>query len=758
MDYESVISHFKVRSRKGDTAKCICPAHADKEASLSVTKGDNGILIHCHAGCDTKDVLAMAGLSISDICNDNNKLSCYAKITWYYATQCEWKDSNGKDHKGYGEGVHIAAEYPYYDEKGVYLYSKLRFEGGAIQGKLIRYYFIDKVNDTATPRKKIDTKKSLYRLPEFLANRKKSQYVYIVEGEKDVETLRKLGCGFGCCVTAGGASDWCQEFARYFKGLNVIIFRDNDNAGFRLSEQIKKDLKPFAYYVKVVSPSTLDHGDVTDYLTKEGGTAQSLKALCDNEADGSFAPWVKTDNKGHVVGINPGILADTIFRYEIFTVQRNVNAMDDKDRLMFYQNGVYIQLNKGGVKAIIKEYLPTARQTDNLLNNVFNLLLATNDNVYPVSAYNADWKYINFLDGLYNIETMQLENHRVDVLSTIQHNFRYSDAIISKPIRFLRYIEELCSKPDGSVDQEQIDIIQEYCGFLISNLPMSKIKAVMILYSPLGNSGKSVFIRLLCKIFGIDRVASIKLSELKPDNRFILGSLPECRLIACGDESNTNVKDSSTFKSLTGGDPVKSEPKSKQGFSYEYRGGFVIACNGLPFFEDDRGDHLFDRLIILPCEHHITEKDKDAKLDEKLFAEIPGIVAWSIDGLNRLMKNKFVFSKSKSVECSKKEYRKHSDNLYRFVTESYTITNDYNDRISKKSFEDAYHSWAVKDSSIKEIDRKNIAARLGALGVTTDTGNIGERRNIAIYRGIKENISDDDFISMDNIDTTDILF
>ena len=41
----------------GNTAMCRCPAHADKEPSLSLRQGDHGILVTCFAGCDREDVL-----------------------------------------------------------------------------------------------------------------------------------------------------------------------------------------------------------------------------------------------------------------------------------------------------------------------------------------------------------------------------------------------------------------------------------------------------------------------------------------------------------------------------------------------------------------------------------------------------------------------------------------------------------------------------------------------------------------------------
>lgn len=41
----------------GRTAMCLCPAHADREPSLSIRQGDRGILVTCFAGCSREDVL-----------------------------------------------------------------------------------------------------------------------------------------------------------------------------------------------------------------------------------------------------------------------------------------------------------------------------------------------------------------------------------------------------------------------------------------------------------------------------------------------------------------------------------------------------------------------------------------------------------------------------------------------------------------------------------------------------------------------------
>lgn len=45
-----------------------CPSHEDNSPSLSLKLEDDGrILIHCFAGCDTADVVASVGLSLSEL-------------------------------------------------------------------------------------------------------------------------------------------------------------------------------------------------------------------------------------------------------------------------------------------------------------------------------------------------------------------------------------------------------------------------------------------------------------------------------------------------------------------------------------------------------------------------------------------------------------------------------------------------------------------------------------------------------------------
>ena len=67
MTYDEILSHLQVKKRYQDKAQCQCPAHDDRQASLTVTNGRDSVLIHCHAGCDIDNVLSAAGLKKSDL-------------------------------------------------------------------------------------------------------------------------------------------------------------------------------------------------------------------------------------------------------------------------------------------------------------------------------------------------------------------------------------------------------------------------------------------------------------------------------------------------------------------------------------------------------------------------------------------------------------------------------------------------------------------------------------------------------------------
>lgn len=57
-----------VRKGWGTQHSAVCPAHDDRDPSLSFTESDDGqVLFTCHGGCERDDILSALGLSWSDV-------------------------------------------------------------------------------------------------------------------------------------------------------------------------------------------------------------------------------------------------------------------------------------------------------------------------------------------------------------------------------------------------------------------------------------------------------------------------------------------------------------------------------------------------------------------------------------------------------------------------------------------------------------------------------------------------------------------
>lgn len=116
-----------------------------------------------------------------------------------------------------------------------------------------------------------------YRLGELAEAIADDRTVYIVEGEKKVDALRKLGIAATCAPM--GAGKWPEHFRDYFAGARVVVLPDNDEAGFKHADQVGANLDPVAASNMVLElPDLPPKGDVVDWLA-EGGTAEDLADL-----------------------------------------------------------------------------------------------------------------------------------------------------------------------------------------------------------------------------------------------------------------------------------------------------------------------------------------------------------------------------------------------------------------------------------------------------------------------------------------------
>ena len=238
MTITSFLSRLNGVKRSGNGYVACCPAHDDKNPSLSVNLSDDGkkILINCFAGCADADILGRLGLKMSDLfIKDASEEKAPANIT----------------------------RYEYRDEDGTLLYTKTRY---------------DKPNGTKSfgymqpngVRKLAGVKRVPYNLPAVCA----ADTVYFVEGEKCADAVISQGYT-ATTLDSGAQSKWQPGCEDYFEGKRIVILPDNDAPGAKYAQMVKRHL-PWAV-VKLL-PDLREKGDVVDWLTA-GHRMEEIDAL-----------------------------------------------------------------------------------------------------------------------------------------------------------------------------------------------------------------------------------------------------------------------------------------------------------------------------------------------------------------------------------------------------------------------------------------------------------------------------------------------
>ena len=61
------------------------------------------------------------------------------------------------------------------------------------------------------------------------------------------------------------------------------------------------------------------------------------------------------------------------------------------------------------------------------------------------------------------------------------------------------------------------------------------------------------------------------------------------------------------FKQITGGDYITDSYKNEGLIDFRYNGVIWMLGNRMPVFGGDKGDHVYDRMVIIECDNVIPE-------------------------------------------------------------------------------------------------------------------------------------------------------
>lgn len=378
---------------------------------------------------------------------------------------------------------------------------------------------------------------------------------------------------------------------------------------------------------------------------------------------------VQRNEKGEIVSltVNPMTLAVYIREnHHFFFAKRNGSAEDNYLRYLYTEKGYYEVYSDFQFKGFIRKPIEDAgffeQAKTRLINETFNQLSFDLDRFIPHSRLDENEDLINFQNGTLNIRTMEFREHSPNDIMTIQIPVDWNGTLTETPL-FDNYMNQLTA---GADSKEKTQCLLEFLGVAISNVKAWKFKQALFMVGA-GNSGKSVFRRLMDMLLGEANIQSGTLRNL--EDRFGTSALYGKRLYGSSDLSYATVSELAVFKQITGGDSINVEYKGKDAFPFVYNGVVVFTMNEMPLFGGDKGDHVYDRILPIICSNSIPPEQQDKELTSKLWAEREGIVHKAVMAMKLAVERGYFYTTPSSSLVAIAEYKKSNSLYYQFYLE-----------------------------------------------------------------------------------------
>lgn len=268
-----------------------CPAHDDKQPSLSVSEGDEGrALVHCHAGCSAEAIAKALGLTLRDLMPEREppRASPSPKPP---ATRRSAGSGDGDATRVFVTAADAIAalERRHGPRSAMWVYEAA---DATPLGVVVRWNRADGRKDIRPVSRTragwviggMPVPRPLYKLP-MLANARR---VYVTEGEKAAEAVISLGLVATTSPhgsQSANAADWSP-----LAGKEVVVLPDNDAAGRKYASDVVgllARLSP-APTVKVLELDDLPPGgDAFDFIE----SCRSAGALTDEQIRAHLESW-----------------------------------------------------------------------------------------------------------------------------------------------------------------------------------------------------------------------------------------------------------------------------------------------------------------------------------------------------------------------------------------------------------------------------------------------------------------------------------
>jgi putative DNA primase/helicase len=239
-------------------------------------------------------------------------------------------------------------------------------------------------------------------------------------------------------------------------------------------------------------------------------------------------------------------------------------------------------------------------------------------------------------NGLLHVGTRELLKLTPAYFNRVSVPFNY-DPDAPPPTEWLAFLNALWPN-----DPDMIKVLQEWFGYVLSG--RTDLHKIALMIGP-PRSGRGTIARILEAMIGKGNAAASTLSSL--GTNFGLAPLIGKPLAVVGDVrlGSSNLHQAlERLLSISGEDLITIDRKYRDQWTGKLPTRFMLISNELPRFSDASGA-IATRFVVMQLEESFLGRE-DRGLEAKLLAELTGILNWSLEGLDRIIRQPFTISKA----------------------------------------------------------------------------------------------------------------
>lgn len=325
------------------------------------------------------------------------------------------------------------------------------------------------------------------------------------------------------------------------------------------------------------------------------------------------------------------------------------------------------------------------------------------------------------MDGNVREESHKKEDYFLHVLS-----YNYNPKADCQ--RFRRFLDEVL--PDKDVQL----VLQEFIGCCLN--PGIKLEKVLCCVGT-GFNGKSVFSEIILSLFGEDNVCSFNINSLCDDKGYSRAMIKN-KLLNYSSDFGGKIFSNGIFKQLASGEPVEARRLYKEPEIIRSYARLAFNCNSMPS-STDTSFGFRRRLLIVPFNVKIEKNKADPDLAKKLKAELPGILVWAIQGLERFIRNGKKLSHSVTLDDLEQAYKEDTDNVVMFL-ERKGYKPDKQNTTGLNTLFNEYKNFC-NDNHIKPETRENFKMKLKGEGYVLDESDKKKGVKVGITSSLPKSAS-----------------